>query len=111
MNVVRIKAIVRKEAIQILALHSALPGTEAPLWKTLDTSYFARHDPNEIAWHARSLWRHLETTVPVVSARPSSLRGSSSRNLPKSAPSNFLVGANCHSTGPSRSPSSSTPES
>ena len=63
----------KKEAIQILALHSALPGTEAPLWKTLDTGYFARHDPNEIAWHARSLWRHLETTVPIVRARPSPL--------------------------------------
>jgi [protein-PII] uridylyltransferase len=59
------------EAIQILALHSALPGTEAPLWKTLELSYFARHDATEIAWHARSLWRHLETTHPVVSARPS----------------------------------------
>ncbi|MGN6528849.1 MAG: [protein-PII] uridylyltransferase [Burkholderiaceae bacterium] len=60
----------KKEARQILALHSALPGTEAPLWKTLDLSYFARHDPNELAWHARSLWRHLATTVPVVRARP-----------------------------------------
>ncbi|HEX7638427.1 MAG TPA: [protein-PII] uridylyltransferase, partial [Burkholderiaceae bacterium] len=63
----------KKEARQILALHSALPGTEAPLWKTLDMSYFARHDPNELAWHARSLWRHIETQVPVVRARPSPL--------------------------------------
>jgi [protein-PII] uridylyltransferase len=61
----------KKEARQVLALHSALPGTEAPLWKSLDLSYFARHDPNELAWHARSLWRHIETTVPVVRARPS----------------------------------------
>jgi len=63
----------KKEARQILALHSALPGTETPLWKTLDVSYFARHDPNELAWHARSLWRHIETQVPVVRARPSPL--------------------------------------
>jgi len=61
----------KQEAQQLLALHTALPGTEAPLWKTLDLSYFARHDANEIAWHARSLWRHLETKVPVVRARPS----------------------------------------
>jgi [protein-PII] uridylyltransferase len=61
----------KQEAQQILALHSALPGTEAPLWKTLEVSYFTRHDAAEIAWHARALWRHIETRVPVVSARPS----------------------------------------
>ncbi|OYU93148.1 MAG: hypothetical protein CFE45_21265 [Burkholderiales bacterium PBB5] len=61
----------KQEARQILALHSALPGTEVPLWKTLDLSYFARHDASEIAWHARALWRHIETAVPVVSVRPS----------------------------------------
>ncbi|MFZ5551199.1 MAG: [protein-PII] uridylyltransferase [Pseudomonadota bacterium] len=61
----------KQEARHILALHSALPGTEEPLWKTLDVSYFARHDAAEIAWHARSLWRHIETQVPIVRARPS----------------------------------------
>ena len=44
----------------MLALRSALPGTEKPLWDTLDVSYFARHDAADIAWHARSLWRHVE---------------------------------------------------
>ena len=63
----------KQEARQNLALHSALPGTEEPLWKTLEVSYFARHDAADIAWHARSLWRHTETTVPVVRARPSSV--------------------------------------
>lgn len=63
----------KEEARQNLALHSALPGTEQPLWKTLEISYFARHDAAEIAWHARSLWRHVETTEPVVRARPSSV--------------------------------------
>ncbi len=61
----------KQEAIQILALHSALPGTEVPLWQTLEVSYFARHDATEIAWHARALWRHIEAARPVVSARPS----------------------------------------
>ena len=33
-----------------------LPGTiEVPLWRTLELSYFARHDASEIAWHTRSL--------------------------------------------------------
>ena len=63
----------KQEARQLLALHSALPGTEAQLWKTLDVSYFARHDAADIAWHARALWRHLDTAVPVVRARPSSV--------------------------------------
>jgi [protein-PII] uridylyltransferase len=63
----------KQEARQNLALHSALPGTEEPLWQTLEVSYFARHDASEIAWHARSLWRHVISEVPVVRARPSSV--------------------------------------
>ena len=63
----------KQDARQNLALHSALPGTEEPLWKTLEVSYFARHDAAEIAWHARSLWRHVDTAAPIVRARPSSV--------------------------------------
>ncbi len=61
----------KQEARQNLALHSALPGTEEPLWQTLEVSYFARHDAADIAWHARALWRHVKTPEPIVSARPS----------------------------------------
>jgi [protein-PII] uridylyltransferase len=32
-----------------------------------------RHDAPDIAWHARSLFRHIETKEPVVKARPSSV--------------------------------------
>jgi [protein-PII] uridylyltransferase len=32
-----------------------------------------RHDPADIAWHARVLWRHVKTEVPVVHARASSV--------------------------------------
>ncbi len=63
----------KQEARQNLALHTALPGTEEPLWKTLEVSYFARHEAGDIAWHARSLWRYLDTPVPVVRARLSSV--------------------------------------
>ncbi|MBA4176070.1 MAG: [protein-PII] uridylyltransferase [Leptothrix sp. (in: Bacteria)] len=63
----------KTEARQNLALHSALPGTEVPLWETLDVGYFARHDAADIAWHARSLWRHIETRVPIVRARASTV--------------------------------------
>jgi [protein-PII] uridylyltransferase len=63
----------KEEARHQLNLHSMLPGTEVALWKTLAISYFARHDAGDIAWHARSLFRHVETSSPVVKARLSSL--------------------------------------
>ncbi len=59
------------EAQQLMALHSMLPDTEQALWKTLQLSYFARHDAAELAWHARVLWRHVGSSEPVVRARPS----------------------------------------
>ena len=61
----------KAEARSLLALASQLPDTERALWDTMDTAYFMRHDPAEVAWHARTLWRHLTTTTPVVSARVS----------------------------------------
>jgi len=63
----------KQEARHTLNLYSMLPDTEAALWKTLEISYFARHDAGDIAWHARSLYRHVTTDVPVVRARLSSL--------------------------------------
>jgi [protein-PII] uridylyltransferase len=63
----------KAEARAMLALASQLPETESPLWRTLEVSYFARHEPADIAWHARSLWRHIETKEPVVRARASSI--------------------------------------
>ena len=63
----------KQEARHALNLYSMLPGTETALWNTLEVSYFARHDAGDIAWHARSLFRHVETTKPVVRARLSSL--------------------------------------
>jgi len=63
----------KQEARHTLNLYSLLPDTEAPLWKTLEISYFARHDAGDIAWHARSLYRFVDSTEPVVRARLSSL--------------------------------------
>jgi len=63
----------KQEARHTLNLYSLLPGTEGPLWKTLELSYFVRHDAGDIAWHARSLFRHVDSTEPVVRARLSSL--------------------------------------
>ena len=63
----------KAEAQSLLALASQLPDTEKPLWDTLDVGYFMRHDPADIAWHARVLWRHVRTEAPVVVARVSPL--------------------------------------
>jgi [protein-PII] uridylyltransferase len=63
----------KQEARQALNLASMLPDTEGPLWKTLDVSYFARHEAVDIAWHARALFRHIDTQRPVVCARPSAV--------------------------------------
>ncbi|MDE2456692.1 MAG: [protein-PII] uridylyltransferase, partial [Burkholderiales bacterium] len=63
----------KQEARQNLALHSLPRGIEEPLWKTLEVSYFARHDAADIAWHARSLAGHVATGKPIVRARPSTV--------------------------------------
>ena len=63
----------KQEARHTLNLYSLLPDVEAPRWKTLELSYFARHDAGDIGWHARSLYRFVQTTTPVVRARLSSL--------------------------------------
>lgn len=61
----------KQQARHNLALYYLPPRIEEALWKTLDISYFARHDAPDIAWHTRTLWRHVETQQPVVAARPS----------------------------------------
>jgi [protein-PII] uridylyltransferase len=38
-------------------------------WSQLDTTYFLRHDPQEIAWQTRNLYYRLDTPKPVVKAR------------------------------------------
>jgi [protein-PII] uridylyltransferase len=49
----------KREAIELLA-RAALPHeAHAALWKTLDVSYFMRHDASDIAWHTRHISRHI----------------------------------------------------
>ncbi|MEO7339194.1 MAG: [protein-PII] uridylyltransferase [Caldimonas sp.] len=63
----------KQESRHLLNLVSLPRGIEEPLWKTLELSYFARHDAGEIAWHARSLEGRVASVEPVVRARLSSL--------------------------------------
>ena len=61
------------EARHMLNLASLPAGVELPLWRTLELSYFARHDAADIAWHARSLHAHVGAAQPIVQARLSPL--------------------------------------
>ena len=63
----------KQEARRVLNLYSLPGGSEALLWRTLEVSYFARHDAGDIAWHARMLHDHVEPPGPVVRARMSPL--------------------------------------
>jgi [protein-PII] uridylyltransferase len=63
----------KTEARALLALASQPPGTEEALWRTLEVSYFARHDAADIAWHARVLGRLVESPLALVCARASSV--------------------------------------
>ncbi|OQA34980.1 MAG: Bifunctional uridylyltransferase/uridylyl-removing enzyme [Betaproteobacteria bacterium ADurb.Bin341] len=57
------------EALRLLKFH-ALSGTvHEQLWKHLDTTYFLRHSPEEIAWHVRALHYRAHNDQPVVKAR------------------------------------------
>ena len=58
-------------ALLAQARHDAPPGIEQPLWDTLDVGYFARHEPAALAWHAASLAGLLDSSEPIVRARPS----------------------------------------
>jgi len=57
------------EATRLLRLYALSDGVKDRLWKQLDTAYFLRHDPQEIAWQTRNLHYRVETEAPVVKAR------------------------------------------
>ncbi|HSO06678.1 MAG TPA: [protein-PII] uridylyltransferase [Pelomicrobium sp.] len=61
----------RAEAQRLLRLYAVPDGAEDRLWSQLDVVYFLRHEPQEIAWHARLLNYRVDAAAPVVKARPS----------------------------------------
>jgi [protein-PII] uridylyltransferase len=64
----------KKLEARLLLNLAMLPGTvEVPLWRTLELSYFARHDASEIAWHTRSLVDLVDSPTSIVRARVSPL--------------------------------------
>jgi [protein-PII] uridylyltransferase len=59
----------QEEALAKLRLYAVPDDAHKKLWGQLDTAYFLRHDPQEIAWHTRSLYYRMDTPRPVVKAR------------------------------------------
>jgi len=59
----------KREALALLAGATAPRTGPQALWATLDTGYFQRHAPDEIAWHAREL-AHCTARKPEPHAEP-----------------------------------------
>jgi [protein-PII] uridylyltransferase len=59
----------QEEAMATLLLYAIPEPAYADFWQQLDTAYFLRHDPQEIAWHTRHLYSHVTSATPVVRAR------------------------------------------
>ncbi len=59
----------QEDARRLLRFHGLRAGVEDALWEQLDTVYFMRHSPEEIAWHTRVLYYRVISDSPVVKAR------------------------------------------
>lgn len=57
------------EAERLLRLYALSDAVKDRFWANLDTTYFLRHDAQEIAWQTRNLHYRVDTKVPVVRAR------------------------------------------
>ena len=57
------------EAARLLRLYAFSDAVKERFWANLDTTYFLRHDAQEIAWQTRNLHYRVDTKVPVVRAR------------------------------------------
>jgi [protein-PII] uridylyltransferase len=57
------------EAARLLRLYALSDAVKERLWANLDTTYFLRHDAQEIAWQTRNLHYRVDAKAPVVRAR------------------------------------------
>jgi [protein-PII] uridylyltransferase len=57
------------EAARLLRLYALSDAVKERFWANLDTTYFLRHDAQEIAWQTRNLHYRVDTKAPVVRAR------------------------------------------
>jgi [protein-PII] uridylyltransferase len=59
----------QSEAARLLRLYAMSDAVKDRFWANLDTTYFLRHDAQEIAWQTRNLHYRLDSKAPVVRAR------------------------------------------
>ncbi len=59
----------QEQALAKLRLYALPEHAHEKLWKELETTYFLRHDPQEITWHTRLLYYRVNTHRPVIKAR------------------------------------------
>jgi [protein-PII] uridylyltransferase len=57
------------ETARLLRLYDLSDQVKDRLWAQLDTTYFLRHEPAEIAWQTRNLHYRVDADTPVVKAR------------------------------------------
>ncbi len=60
------------EALRLLRLYALSDSVKDRFWAQLDTSYFLRHDAQEVAWQTRNLHYRVDSAKAVVRARLSS---------------------------------------
>jgi len=60
------------EALRLLRLYALSDTVKDRFWSQLDTAYFLRHDPQDIAWQTRNLHYRVDSDKAVVRARLSS---------------------------------------
>jgi [protein-PII] uridylyltransferase len=59
----------RTEAKRILNLYALEPKHYEALWAQLDIGFFLRHDPQDVAWQTRVLYKQTTPNIPVVKTR------------------------------------------
>ena len=74
LKTVQIKNIKRESLSLLKNIDSKKVNT---LWKTINEEYFLRHNPDEIAWHVEEIYKHNDTTTPLVSINEESSKGGS----------------------------------
>jgi len=60
---------VRRDAAHILSLYGIDEARHARFWQQLDVPYFLRHEAQDVAWHVRVLYAHVDTRLPIVRSR------------------------------------------